>query len=132
MDDDKLNELCDGIGLPREASLYAKYCAIQGHLQMLDEQINRLRKHEKQHKLSKDELRASKIKSMRELLQEKGHSAEVTNREMINVMKQVEDILVENKLLVDAQRLFASTTSNARLESSVSTGLQKIEKFSKK
>ena len=132
MDDDKLNKLCDKIGLPREASSYAKYCAVQGHLQMLEKQVNRLRKREKQLKLSKDELRASKIKSMRELFQEKGLAAEVTNREMINVMKQVEDILVENKMLDGAQKLFAVATSTERLESSVSTGSQKIEKFSKK
>ena len=132
MDDDKLNKLCDKIGLPREASRYAKYCAVQGHLQMLEKQVNRFRKREKQLKLSKDELRASKIKSMRELFQEKGLAAEVTNREMINVMKQVEDILVENKMLDGAQKLFAVATSTERLESSVSTGSQKIEKFSKK
>ena len=132
MDDNVIDELCDEIGLPKEASLYAKYCAIRGHPQMLEEQIKRLRKREKRLKLSRDEQRASKVKSMRELFQEKHLGAEITNREMINVMKQVEDILVENKIISDAQKLFAVTTSSARLESSVSTGLQKIEKFSKK
>jgi hypothetical protein len=132
MDDDQLNELCDKIGLPREASLYAKYCAVRGHIQILEEQINKLRKHQKAPKISKDELRATKVKSMRELFQEKGISAEISNREMINVMKQVEDILVENNELKANQKLFTSMTSTARLESSVSTGLQKIEKFSKK